>query len=134
MVLTLLCACAAGTCAPRALPDTAAAWVADKRAQLARTMWAGAGIVRRRADMKGALRSVVGMHHEVQVGGCSVHTAPARPDMACCHAFRSIRPFCELLHALMRPEISMAAFALFLTQLSLCCCSTPRYLFLGNMP
>jgi aspartate oxidase len=45
-----------GAKAPRPLPPSAAAWVADKRRALQALMWRGAGIVRRTADMKDALR------------------------------------------------------------------------------
>ena len=45
-----------GTAAPRPLPASAAAWVADKRRELTGLMWSAAGIVRRQADMKAALQ------------------------------------------------------------------------------
>ena len=58
----------AGSRAPRPLLESTAAWVAAKRADLTQVMWGGAGIVRRRADMKRALQSLASLHHEVQVG------------------------------------------------------------------
>lgn len=45
-----------GGSAPRPLPASAAAWVADKRRELTGLMWSAAGIVRRQADMKAALQ------------------------------------------------------------------------------
>lgn len=55
-----------GTAAPRPLPASAAAWVADKRRELTGLMWSAAGIVRRQADMKAALQSISQLHVEVK--------------------------------------------------------------------
>ena len=41
--------------------------MAAKRERLAATMWASAGIVRRRADMLAGLQALAGLHHEAQV-------------------------------------------------------------------
>ncbi|KAI3436422.1 hypothetical protein D9Q98_005839 [Chlorella vulgaris] len=55
-----------GSAAPRALPPSAAAWVAAKREELNGLMWRGAGIVRRQEDMKRALQSIARLYVETR--------------------------------------------------------------------
>lgn len=55
-----------GAATPRPLPSTAAAWVADKRAELTGLMWSAAGIVRRQDDMKAALRAIAELYVETK--------------------------------------------------------------------
>ena len=59
----------AGAAAPRPLPPSAAAWVADKRRELTGLMWGAAGIVRRQADMKGALQAIAQLGVEAKALG-----------------------------------------------------------------
>lgn len=56
----------AGPRAPRPLSPSAAAWVASKRRQLQGLMWGAAGITRRQADMKGALREIAQLYVETR--------------------------------------------------------------------
>jgi hypothetical protein len=46
----------AGSQAPTELSAAARQWVAAKRGELGATLWQGAGIVRRRADIKASLQ------------------------------------------------------------------------------
>lgn len=55
-----------GPRAPRPLSPAAAAWVAAKRGQLQELMWGAAGIVRRQADMKAALREIAQLYVETR--------------------------------------------------------------------
>ncbi|KAL4441044.1 hypothetical protein ABPG77_010475 [Micractinium sp. CCAP 211/92] len=55
-----------GARAPRPLSPAAAAWVAAKRGQLQELMWGAAGIVRRQADMKAALREIAQLYVETR--------------------------------------------------------------------
>ncbi|KAL4457388.1 hypothetical protein ABPG75_012253 [Micractinium tetrahymenae] len=55
-----------GPRAPRPLSPSATAWVAAKRGQLQGLMWSAAGIVRRQADMKAALREIAELYVETR--------------------------------------------------------------------
>lgn len=91
-----------GARAPRPLSPAAAAWVAAKRGQLQELMWGAAGIVRRQADMKAALREIAQLYVETRALAQSYGVNTGARRLAVCSEADCHEPACWLpsvLHA-----------------------------------